>query len=59
MGGIGAPEILIVAIVVLVIFGSTKIPTLARSLGQAKKEFQAGLKDDATEDGAGTTSDSK
>lgn len=59
MGGLGAPEILIIAIVILVIFGSTKIPTLARSLGQAKKEFQRGLQDDAAEDGAGTTSDSK
>ncbi len=39
---LGAPELLIVLAVVLVLFGGSKLPTLAKSLGQAKKEFQAG-----------------
>jgi len=58
MFGLGTPEILIIALVILVIFGSAKIPTLARSLGQAKKEFQKGLDDESTEDGANSTADS-
>jgi sec-independent protein translocase protein TatA len=39
-------EWLIVAIVVLVLFGGSQIPKLARSLGTAKKEFERGLRDE-------------
>jgi sec-independent protein translocase protein TatA len=45
-------EWIIVAAVVLVLFGGTQIPKLARSLGQAQKEFKQGLKDGASEDAA-------
>lgn len=38
---------IIVAILVLVLFGGTQIPKLARSLGQAQKEFKQGLKEGA------------
>jgi sec-independent protein translocase protein TatA len=44
-----APELLIILAVVLLLFGSTKLPALARSLGQAKKEFQAGTDESKTE----------
>ncbi len=43
MGGIGAPELIIVLVVVLLLFGSTRLPKLARSLGQASKEFKQGV----------------
>lgn len=42
---LGAPELLIVLVVVLVLFGSTKLPKLARSLGQAQGEFKKGTTD--------------
>jgi sec-independent protein translocase protein TatA len=42
---IGTHELIIVAFVVLVLFGATAIPKFARSLGQAKKEFEKGVKD--------------
>jgi sec-independent protein translocase protein TatA len=42
---LGAPELLIVLLVVLVLFGGAKIPKLARSLGQAQKEFKSGLEE--------------
>lgn len=45
----GAPEILIVLLIVLVLFGSTQLPKLARSLGQAKKEFRDSVKDEPDE----------
>ena len=45
---LGGPELLIVLVVVLLIFGSKKVPELARSLGRAQKEFKDGLKADAT-----------
>ena len=40
MAGLGATELLIVLAVVLLLFGSTRLPKLARSLGSAKKEFE-------------------
>lgn len=43
MGGIGAPELIIVLLVVLLLFGSTKLPKLAKSLGEASKEFKKGV----------------
>ena len=52
-----APELLIILAVVLLLFGGAKLPQLARSLGQAKKEFQAGT-DEAESTSAPTGSDS-
>jgi sec-independent protein translocase protein TatA len=42
---LGAPEIIIILVIVLLLFGSTQLPKLARSLGQAQKEFKTGLKE--------------
>ncbi len=42
---LGAPEILIGLLVIALLFGSTKLPKLARSLGSAKGEFEKGIKD--------------
>jgi sec-independent protein translocase protein TatA len=41
-------EWLIVLAVVLLIFGGARLPKLARSLGQAQKEFKDGLADGKT-----------
>lgn len=43
---VGAPQMLIILIVILVLFGGAKLPQLARSLGQAQKEFKKGIEDD-------------
>ena len=42
---LGAPELLIILLVLLVLFGGAQLPKLARSLGQAKKEFTSALSD--------------
>lgn len=47
---LGASELLIVLAVILVLFGGSKLPKLARSLGQAQNEFKQGLKDSGTSD---------
>ena len=47
---LGAPELIIILIIVLLVFGGTKLPKLARSLGQAQKEFKQGLKEGAQMD---------
>ena len=49
----GVDGIIILVVVVLVLFGSTQIPKLARSLGSAQKEFKKGLDEGAN----GTTAD--
>ena len=41
---IGSTELIIIAGVILVLFGSTALPKFAKSLGQAKKEFEKGIK---------------
>ena len=41
----GAPEILIIAVVILLLFGAKRIPELARGLGQGIKEFRQASND--------------
>jgi sec-independent protein translocase protein TatA len=40
---LGAPELMIVLVVILLLFGGAKLPKLARSLGQAQNEFRQGI----------------
>jgi sec-independent protein translocase protein TatA len=48
---LGAPELLIVLLVILVLFGGAKLPKLARSMGQAQSEFKRGIKEGHTTTG--------
>ena len=41
----GAPEILIILVVIILFFGASKIPELARGIGQGIKEFKSATKD--------------
>ena len=50
LGIIGMQEILIIAIVVLVLFGGRKIPELMRGLGSGIKRFKEGMKDGMPEE---------
>ncbi|MBI5044651.1 MAG: twin-arginine translocase TatA/TatE family subunit [Candidatus Levybacteria bacterium] len=45
-GNIGTPEIIIVAVVLLILFGGKKLPELARGLGDAIREFRRSAGDD-------------
>jgi sec-independent protein translocase protein TatA len=40
MGNLGATEIILIVLVILVFFGAKKIPELARGLGQGIREFK-------------------
>ena len=42
---LGMPEIILIALVVLLIFGGKKIPELMRGLGKGVNEFKKGMKD--------------
>jgi len=46
----GPDGLIIVLVIAIVLFGSTQIPKIARSLGSAQKEFKKGLEDGAAED---------
>lgn len=41
---------IIIAVVILVLFGGSKLPELARSLGKSKNEFEKGLREGQTND---------
>jgi sec-independent protein translocase protein TatA len=40
MGSLGVPELLIILLVVLILFGAKRIPELARGLGKGIREFK-------------------
>jgi sec-independent protein translocase protein TatA len=54
---IGGPELLIILVVVLLFFGASRLPSLARSLGKSAKEFKDGLEEGADPDEATEESD--
>ena len=43
--GLGGQEVLLIALVVLLLFGGAKIPELMRGLGKGVKSFKDGMKD--------------
>ena len=45
MAGLGAPELIIILLIVMLIFGGAKLPKLARSLGSASHEFRKGVEE--------------
>ena len=50
MGNIGMPELLVIGLIVLVLFGSKKIPELAQGLGKGIKEFRKASRELNTDD---------
>jgi sec-independent protein translocase protein TatA len=45
MSAPGGLELVLVFLVILLVFGASRLPKLARSMGQAGKEFKAGMKE--------------
>ncbi|MGI8774538.1 MAG: twin-arginine translocase TatA/TatE family subunit [Actinomycetota bacterium] len=45
MGSLGPGEMVLILLVVLLLFGASRLPKLARSMGQASKEFKTGMKE--------------
>ncbi|MDR1056280.1 MAG: twin-arginine translocase TatA/TatE family subunit [Prevotellaceae bacterium] len=44
LGSLGMPEIIVIALLVLLLFGGRKIPELMRGLGKGVKSFKDGIK---------------
>jgi sec-independent protein translocase protein TatA len=50
MGSFGSGELIIVLVIVLLVFGGSQLPKLAKNLGKAQKEFKEGLADGMKDD---------
>lgn len=48
--GLGMPELLMILAILLLLFGGSKLPGLAKGLGQSVKEFKKATKDDVDDD---------
>ncbi len=46
MFGIGMPELIIILVIILIIFGAAKLPEIGKALGRAIKEFKKAGKED-------------
>lgn len=47
--GLGAPELILILVILLVLFGGAKLPSLAKGLGQSIKEFKKASREDEPE----------
>ncbi len=56
---LGGPEGIILLVLVLVLFGGSQLPKLARNLGKAQKEFKDGLDEAKSDDSSDDTESSK
>lgn len=45
MRGLGWPELVVILVVVFVLFGATRLPMIARSIGTSAREFRRGMSD--------------
>ena len=45
IAGLGPTELIIIVLVIVLLFGATKLPQLAKALGQSKKAFREGIEE--------------
>ncbi|HEX3128945.1 MAG TPA: twin-arginine translocase TatA/TatE family subunit [Thermoanaerobaculia bacterium] len=48
MGSLGMPELFVVFLIVIVLFGASRLPQIGKGLGEGIKNFKKGLKGDDT-----------
>lgn len=44
MGSIGLPELIVIFVIILLLFGAKRLPQIARSIGKSLREFKSGMK---------------
>ena len=52
MLGFGIQELLVILLIIIIIFGASKLPQLGRGLGEGIRNFRKGLKEDSTNGGS-------
>jgi sec-independent protein translocase protein TatA len=52
LGGLGAPELIVIALIALLLFGAGRIADIGKGLGQGIKNFKQGLREAAEDDDA-------
>lgn len=57
--GLGIPEILIVLLIVVLLFGAKRIPGLARGIGKSVTSFKAGMREEPEEEEVNEESESR
>ncbi len=50
MRGLGWPELIVILVVVILLFGASRLPMLARSIGSSAREFRKGLESGSGEE---------
>lgn len=50
MFGLGLPEMMVILVIALVVFGPSKLPSLGKSLGEAIRGFKKGLEDEPSDE---------
>ena len=45
IGGLGSTELIVIVLVIVLLFGASRLPQLAKSLGQSKRAFREGLEE--------------
>ena len=50
LGGLGAPELIVIALIALLLFGAGRIADIGKGLGQGIKNFKQGLKEASEDD---------
>jgi sec-independent protein translocase protein TatA len=49
MGKLGLPELAIILVIVIIIFGANRLPQLGRGIGSAIRNFKEGIKDETAD----------
>ena len=53
IAGLGTPELIVIVLVIFLLFGATRLPQLAKALGQSKRAFSEGIEEGEREERKG------
>ena len=59
IGAPGLPELVVIALIILLLFGGSKLPNLMRNLGRSTNEFKRGMSETTVDDESAPPKDEK